>query len=239
MFSPHVEFAPIHLEGQEVERIERMTFLGSLLGFNMHARETLAPRLSKALNTFYGFYNILSALSGSPEKRLDLVNSFVTSKWRWMAAAIRPTAAILKELNVVVTTMLMGVFRFPGDVLLSAPLIGLQGDVQTCMSHRCPDAELQVMGCCALCWRHVILGTCSKNSERPAPIRIVLVVRGPQWALGHGDDVRRRQGNWPDCSNFSGMTAGKVGTLVLAGSSSGQASLEIHRCRIHQKQMWM
>ena len=46
-----------------------------------------------------------------------------------MAAAIRPTAAILKELNVVVTTMLMGVFRFPGDVLLSAPLIGLQGDV--------------------------------------------------------------------------------------------------------------
>ena len=129
MFSPHVEFAPIHLEGQEVERIERMTFLGSLLGFNMHARETLAPRLSKALNTFYGFYKILSALSGSPEKRLDLVNSFVTSKWRWMAAAIRPTAAILKELNVVVTTMLMGVFRFPGDVLLSAPLIGLQGDV--------------------------------------------------------------------------------------------------------------
>ena len=128
MFSPHVEFAPIHLEGQELERIERMTFLAKPA--NMHARETLAPRLSKALNTFYGFYKILSAVSCSPEKRLDLVNSFVTSKWRWMAAAIRPTAAILKELNVVVTTMLMGVFRFPGDVLLSAPLIGLQGDVR-------------------------------------------------------------------------------------------------------------
>ena len=78
MFSPHVEFAPIHLEGQELERIEGMTFLESLLGFNMHARETLAPRLSKALNTFYGFYKILSAVSCSPEKRLDLVNSFVT-----------------------------------------------------------------------------------------------------------------------------------------------------------------
>ena len=58
------------------------------------------------------------------------------------------------------------------------------------------------MGCCALCWIHVILGTCSKNSERPAPIRIVLVIRGPQWALGHRDDVRQRQANWPDHSRL-------------------------------------
>ena len=99
-----------------------MTFLGILVGFNMHAKETLAPRLSKAHSTFYGFCKTLSAVLCSPKKRLDLVNSFVTSKWRWMAAAVRPTATILKELNVVIATMLIGVFRFTG--------VGLQGDVR-------------------------------------------------------------------------------------------------------------
>ena len=71
------------------------------------------------------------------------------------------------------------------------------------MSHSCPDAELQVMGCCALCWIHVILRTCSKNSERPAPNQNCVGYSWPAMGfLGHRDDVRRRQGNWPDHSRL-------------------------------------
>ena len=129
MLSPPVEFAPTQLDGQELQRIERVVSLGFLLGFNMHVRETLAPRLSKALNTLYGFYKILSAVACSPKKRVDFVNSLVISKWRGMAAAVRPTTAILKELNAIVTTMLMGIFRFPqGMCCCLHHWTGLQGE---------------------------------------------------------------------------------------------------------------
>ena len=115
MISPRMRLQPLRNSGVDLERLERMTFLGINLGFGMHAQEVLAPRLTKAVKTFYGFYKMLSSVTCSPKKRLNLLNSYVTSKWRWMAAAVGPTVAVLKQLNAVVTTMLMG-------ILLSSPL---------------------------------------------------------------------------------------------------------------------
>ena len=60
-------------------------------------------------------------------------------------------------------------------------------------------------------------GHAARVRRDQSQIKIVLAIRGPQWALGHRDDIRCLQAVCrvigqiiPGCCNCSGMTIGKV-----------------------------
>ena len=119
--SAGVQGDPVCLNGLPLEVLTRMVFLGVTLGFGIKALETLSPRITKALNSFYGYYKILCSVRTPPRRRIHLLSAYITSRWRWMASAIRPIQAVHRHLNSVVTGMLMSVFAFPIDNLVSMP----------------------------------------------------------------------------------------------------------------------
>ena len=75
---------------EPIQEVESFLFLGILVGFAVTCQMTIAARLRMATNSFYGYLGFLSRARGPLKKRLHLLNSFVTSNWRWLSAAARP-----------------------------------------------------------------------------------------------------------------------------------------------------
>ena len=84
-----------------------LLFLGILIGFHVTRMETLCHRLLKAAAAFHAHYAILMRSTADSMKRVLLFTTFVTSRWRWMSCAFRPTKAIRKALDVMQTTSVL------------------------------------------------------------------------------------------------------------------------------------
>ena len=82
--SPDLPATPVQRArfSDPIQEVESFIFLGILVGFAVTCQMTIATRLRMATNSFYGYLGFLARSRGSLQKRLQLLNSFVTSKWR-------------------------------------------------------------------------------------------------------------------------------------------------------------
>ena len=81
MHSAGVQGDPVSPNGLPLEVLTRMVFLGVTVGFGIKALETLSPRITKALNSFYGYYKILCSVRTPPRRRIHLFSAYITSRW--------------------------------------------------------------------------------------------------------------------------------------------------------------
>ena len=106
-------------DGRLLPRVDTFVFLGVLQGFGVTSQQVLALSLTKAMNSFWGFYPMLRASCAPISKRLQLFGAFVTSKWRWMAGCVRPVSATLRMLNVCMSTLVTQMTGLEYDQFLS------------------------------------------------------------------------------------------------------------------------
>ena len=97
----HVADDGLQVQGQAVEFVASFVFLGILMGFSMSCTDVFLHRLGRAARSFHGFYRILCRGTTPVRKRLQLLDTFITSKWRWMAPAVRPVTAVKKALDTL------------------------------------------------------------------------------------------------------------------------------------------
>ena len=71
-------------------------------------------------------------------------------------------------------------------------------------------------------------GHAARIQTYQSPIKIVLTIRGPQWALGHRDDVRRLRGNWPDQSRLLQLFWKYIGNVGSLCSGSTKLKTDKH-----------
>ena len=88
MRGPFVEDRAVAVGGQHLQQTQTLIFLGILMGFSTTCVDVMTHRPGAAARTFHGFYRILCRGTAPVPKRLQLLDSFITSKWRWMAPAV-------------------------------------------------------------------------------------------------------------------------------------------------------
>ena len=113
--APFVAPEPIVIDGQTLPQVESFTFLGVLIGFHLPCQAVLNARLAQATNAFWGHFKLLKRPVGSIKKKFHLLNSYVTSKWRWMSASVRPINAVQKSLRILHTSFLGALCRYSSD----------------------------------------------------------------------------------------------------------------------------
>ncbi|CAE7493906.1 unnamed protein product [Symbiodinium sp. CCMP2592] len=102
---------------EPIKEVDSFVFLGILVGFAVTCQMTLAARLRMATNSFFGYLGFLARAKGPLTKRLHLLDSFVTSRWRWLSAAVRPLFAVAKQLRTLQTHFLVSMTRLAHDPL--------------------------------------------------------------------------------------------------------------------------
>ena len=117
-----------------------------------------------------------------------------------MAAAIRPIQAVHRHLNSVVTGMLMSVFAFPIDNLVSMPRDWIA-------RRRASRLAAQLLGLDAWSVTHCkayasYWGHAARIGRHQSPMRVVLGIRGPRWHWFHSPSTCKALGNWPDHSRL-------------------------------------
>ena len=194
---------------EPIQEVESFLFLGILVGFAVTCQMTIAARLRMAANSFYGYLGFLSRARGPLKKRLHLLNSFVTSKWRWLSAAARPLFAVSGQLLTLHTHFLVSMTRLAHDALQTssenwiARRRGARMAAQVC-GHRPWDAvHLEAfMGY----WGHA--ARLSQGLHRP--IKIALQVRDESWMAARSsqeDGTLAQCGLWTQPSLASLPTA--------------------------------
>ena len=113
--APFVQRDTIIFDGAPLEIVDHFTFLGILVGFRLSCQAVLNARLAMTTNSFWGHFKLLKRPAGSIRKKLHLLNSYVTSKWRWMSACIRPIQAVQKTLKTLHTSFLGSLCRYSSD----------------------------------------------------------------------------------------------------------------------------
>ena len=165
--SPQVPSGPVSAgEGPQLEEVETFLYLGVLLGFRLTCQAVLAARLVQATNAFFGYLSFLTQCSAPLCKRLHLMSTFVTSRWRWMSAAVRPTTAVHQSLKVTQTNFLVWICKFPRDSLQAVT------DSWVCV-RRAARMAAQATG--HETWTHIqtqsffLLGSCCQTPQPTSP----------------------------------------------------------------------
>ena len=200
--SPGLSDRPLLLQNSSHVECERsMIFLGILLGFHLTCLATLATRMAKVGNAFWGYLKVLRQTGVGLKQRLKVFDCFVTSRWRWLSPAVRPTRAVQDYLKKAHTTFLMIIMGFPRDPF--------QGAVDSWIAkrrasrlaaqqlqHRRWEAE-HVKSFFGY-WGHAA----RYDPTAVIPIALLLQVRGPEWLFANHDLTRRLPGRWPDASRL-------------------------------------
>ena len=98
-----------------LKSFEQFIFLGAPLGYGLGPLEVLGHSLRKASNSFFGFKRILSAPSCPLTIKFTLLDTYITSRWRWLAPAAFPTVRAVDSLEAMKNTFLLSVTRIRGD----------------------------------------------------------------------------------------------------------------------------
>ena len=120
MQGPYVEDETVRVRGQLLQRTDCLIFLDILMGFGVTCVDVLNHRLGAAAGTFHGCYRILCRGTTPVKKRLQLLDSYITSKWRWMASAVRPVTKVKRLLEVLHLTYVCSVARLAYEPLTSS-----------------------------------------------------------------------------------------------------------------------
>ena len=121
--SPDLGTSPLVVRDIVIPQVTSFSFLGVLIGFGVSCRAVLSARLSLTQNSFWGYYKILNRPGGAIRTRLNLLNTFVTSKWRWLSPCLRPTSTIQNMLKIMHTTLLTSLCGLTADPFVSSSTI--------------------------------------------------------------------------------------------------------------------
>ena len=192
---------PLVVRDVEVRHVSSFKFLGVLVGFGISSQAVLGARLTLAHNSFWGYYRILRRKGGPIKTRLHLLNSFVTSKWRWLSPCVRPVTMVVNMLLVMQTTLSTSLCGFSPDPFLS---IGHNWVSRRRASRMCAQA------CRHSTWPGILassfLGYWGHAARlwtyRFSPITVAMGIRDGLWLQSFGLTFRRQLGYWPNCVRF-------------------------------------
>ena len=189
----------LHPNSVPVQVVQSFIFLGILVGFAVTPEQILSRSLTRAMHAFWGHYGILKACRTAVADRLMLLTAFVTSRWRWMSPAVRPTTRILRLLETCHTNLLMMICNPAKD-----PLCGVHSDWIS--RRRAARMIGQYFGQAPWPAVHVqqfagYWGHAARVPHSWSPISKVLTLRDVRWQMVH-PDVTRTRGNRPDITLF-------------------------------------
>ena len=199
--SPDLPVVPLVVRGIDIRPVSSFRFLGILMGFGISSQTILSARLTQAQNSFWGYFKILKRKTGPLKTRLHLLNTFVTSKWRWLSPCVRPVTMVSNMLLIVQTTLLTSLCGFSPD-----PFITLSAN-WTCR-RRASRMCAQALG------QHTWSGIHAKTflgywghaarlwNFRFSPITVALGIRDGCWLQAFQFTLRRQRGFWPNCYRF-------------------------------------
>ena len=201
--APFVQKEEIRIDDTILEQVEYFKFLGIIIGFRLCCQAVLNARLAMTTNSFWGHFKLLKRPIGSIRKKLHLLNSYVTSKWRWMSACVRPIQAVQKTLKTLHTSFLGSLCRFSSEPFMPLAynwIVRRRASRMTaqCLEHaRWESIHAQSF---ARFWGHAARLPLSRNS----PLSIVLAVRNEDWLsrYGHLPGFKRCLGFWPNAARY-------------------------------------
>ena len=195
--SPSLPRRSLYAQCTPLPCVSAFKFLGVLIGFNLTCQSVLSARLNKATNAFWGYYKILRRTTAPVKKRLDLFNTFITSRWRWMAPAVRPLKGIASMLKTLHTSFLCSILALPPDPFMT----GVENWITRRRASRMAAQALHHAsweGIHALAfasyWGHVARIVLYRLS----PISVVIRIRDSRWRSLACVNTKRRRGAWPD-----------------------------------------
>ena len=199
--SPDLGIRPLVVRDVSVKRVPSFLFLGVLVGFGVSCQAVLWARLSSTQDSFWGYLKILKR-PGSPIKtRLHLLDTYITSKWRWMSPCFRPTTNIQNMLKVMQTAMLTTICGLASDPFVTQAsnwVTRRRGSkiIAQAVNHK-NWKGLHAQAFLAY-WGHA-----SRIFQfRSSPITTALHIRDGSWLQALGDRIRRNLGFWPNCYRF-------------------------------------
>ena len=167
------------------------------MGFDIDSQTIFAARLSMTNNAFWGYYKILRRPGSSLRKRLHLLNTFVTSKWRWISPCVRPVTAVHNMLSVMHNTLLTSLCSLAPDpfVTSSSNWVCRRRASKMCaqvLSHQ------SWAGVHALTFMSYWGHAARLHTHKFAPISVVLRIRDTFWLHQNWKTHRRALGYWPN-----------------------------------------
>ena len=201
--APSVQKEDIRIGGTILQQVDHFKFLGVLIGFKMSCLAVLSARLAMATNSFWGHFKLLKRPAGTVKKKMHLLNSYVTSKWRWMSACVRPIQAVQKALKVLHASFLGCLCRYNSEPFMPLAynwIVRRRASRMTaqCLEHpRWESIQAQSFG---RFWAHAARIPLTRNS----PITIVLSIRNEEWLAdyGHLPGNKRCLGFWPNAARY-------------------------------------
>ena len=197
IISPDLRSRSLDVRGISISPVRAFRFLGVLMGFDIDSQTILAARLSMTNNAFWGYYKILRRPGSSLRKRLHLLNTFVTSKWRWISPCIRPVTAVRNMLSVMHNTLLTSLCGLTPDPFVTS---SSNWFCRRRASKMCAQAlsHQSWAGIHALTFMSYWGHAARICTHRLAPISIVLRIRDTFWLHRHWKSHRRALGYWPN-----------------------------------------
>ena len=199
--SPDISSRPIVVGSTSIHPVRAFKFLGILMGFDLNCQTILSARLTMANNTFWGYYRILKRPAAPVRKRLQLLNTYVTSKWRWMSPCVRPVSAVTKMLNVMHTSLLTSLCGLSSDPFLSSSINWVvrrraSKMVAQALQHQ-SWSGIQALSFMSY-WGHAA----RIHLLRLSPISVALKIRDTAWLHENWRTHRRQLGFWPNSFRF-------------------------------------
>ena len=196
--SPDLGTSPLVVRDIVIPQVTSFSFLGVLIGFGVSCRAVLSARLSLTQNSFWGYYKILNRPGGAIRARLNLLNTFVTSKWRWLSPCLRPTSTIQNMLKIMHTTLLTSLCGLTADPFVSSSTIWVTRRrasrmIAQAVGHKVTRAGMGYKPCFFGYWAHAA----RIFLHRLSPITVALHIRNTDWLTQFGCLIRRQLGYWP------------------------------------------
>ena len=199
--SPGLPRRPLRVRSIDVLPVRSFTFLGVLMGFDINCQTILAARLSLANNSFWGYYKILRRRGAPLRKRLHLLNTYVTSKWRWMSPCVRPVSPVSNMLSVMHNTLLTSLCSLTSDPFVTATSNWV---CRRRASKMCAQAlaHQSWAGIQALAFMSYWGHAARLRTYRFAPISLAIRIRDTFWLHRNWKTSRRCLGFWPNSYRF-------------------------------------
>ena len=195
--SPGLPRTPLRVRNIDVLPVRSFTVLGVLMGFDINCQTILSARLCLANNSFWGYYKILRRRGAPLRKRLHLLNTYVTSKWRWMSPCVRPVSPVSNMLSVMHNTLLTSLCGLTSDPFVTATSNWV---CRRRASKMCAQAlaHQSWAGIQALAFMSYWGHAARLRTYRFAPICLALRIRDTYWLHRNWKTTHTCLGFWPN-----------------------------------------
>ena len=201
LVSPDLPSRDLCVRHVTISPVRAFKFLGVLMGFDLNSQTVLASRLSMANNSFWGYYRILRRPCAPLRKRLHLLNTYVTSRWRWMSPCVRPVTAVRRALSSMHATFLTSLAGLAFDPFLTS-------SANWVSRRRASRLCAQILGHQSWAGAHALSfmsywGHAARiHLSRHAPLCVVLRIRDSHWLKDNWKKTRRQLGYWPNSYRY-------------------------------------